>query len=125
MKKSDILTSIGLVLGTVLMLYGMVLGGSSLKIFWDLSSVIITGGGSISALLITYTLEEVKNMGKLFLEAFKQKSSSGKDIIQKFSTLSKKARREGLLSLEDDISQMEDVFGISALFGLLPTLSVA
>ena len=49
MKKSDVLTSVGLVLGVVLMLYGMLLG-SSLKIFWDLSSVIITVGGSVAAL---------------------------------------------------------------------------
>lgn len=109
MKKSDILTSVGLILGVVLMLYGMLLG-SSLKIFWDLSSVIITVGGSVSALLITYTLTEVKNMGKLFMQAFKEKSSSGRDIIEQFSSLSKKARREGLLSLEDDIADMEDPF---------------
>lgn len=109
MKKSDILTSVGLILGVVLMLYGMLLG-SSLKIFWDLSSVIITVGGSISALLITYSLTEVKNMGKLFMQAFREKSSSGRDIIEQFSSLSKKARREGLLSLEDDIADMEDPF---------------
>ena len=109
MKKSDILTSVGLILGIVLMLYGMLLG-SSLKIFWDLASVIITVGGSVSALLITYSLDEVKNMGKLFMQAFKENKSSGKDIIVKFSSLSKKARREGLLSLEDDIADMEDPF---------------
>lgn len=109
MKKSDILTSIGLVLGIVLMLYGMFLG-SSLIIFWDLSSVIITVGGSVSALLITYTLEEMKNIGKLFVQAFKENKSSGKDIIVKFTSISKKARREGLLSLEDDLSEMDDPF---------------
>ncbi|MBD7915319.1 motility protein A [Clostridium sp. Sa3CUN1] len=109
MKKSDILTSIGLILGVVLMLYGMLIG-SSLKIFWDLSSVIITIGGSISALLITYSVDEVKTMGKLFIQAFKENKSSGKDIIVKFSNLSKKARREGLLSLEDEIADMEDPF---------------
>ena len=109
MKKSDILTSVGLILGIALMLYGMLIG-SSLKIFWDLASVIITVGGSISALLITYNLKDVMNMGSLFIQAFKEKSSSGKDIIEKFNILSKKARREGLLSLEDDISQTEDTF---------------
>lgn len=109
MKKSDILTSVGLILSIVLMIYGMLIG-SSLKIFWDVASVIITVGGSLSALLITYSLEEVKNMGKLFMQAFKENKSSGKDIIIRFGSLSKKARREGLLSLEDDISEMEDPF---------------
>ena len=109
MKKSDILTSIGLMLGIVLMLYGM-LSGSELKIFVDLASVLITVGGSVSALLITYNLEEMGNMGKMFLQAFKENKSSAKDIIIEFTDLSKKARREGLLSLEDDISSMEDQF---------------
>ncbi|MDZ7548385.1 motility protein A, partial [Clostridium perfringens] len=109
MKKSDALTLVGLILGSILMLYGMLLG-SSLKIFWDVSSVIITVGGSLSALLITYSLEEMKNMGKLFVQAFKENKSSVKDIILQFTDLSKKARREGLLSLEDDISEMEDPF---------------
>ena len=41
MKKSDALTGIGLLLGIGMMIYGMMLG-SSLMIFWDLSSVLIT-----------------------------------------------------------------------------------
>ena len=45
MKKSDALTGIGLLLGIGMMIYGMMLG-SSLMIFWDLSSVLITVGGS-------------------------------------------------------------------------------
>lgn len=49
-------------------------------------------------------------MGKLFMEAFKEKKSSTKDIIGTFTEISKKARREGLLSLEEDISNMEDQF---------------
>ena len=110
MKKSDSLTAVGLILGTILMIFGMILGGSSLKIFWDFSSVLITVGGSFAALLITYPSEDVKNMGKLFVEAFKENTSSAKDIIVSFTELSRKARREGLLSLEDDISNMEDQF---------------
>ena len=109
MKKTDILTVVGIVFGIGVVLVGMLLGGS-LKLFWDPASVLITGGGSISALLMTYNLEEMGSMGKLFLQAFKENKSSVKDIIIQFTDLSKKARREGLLSLEDDISSMENPF---------------
>lgn len=109
MKKSDILTGIGLVLGIALVLYGIIIGGP-LILFWDFASVLITGGGSISALLMTYSLDEVKNMGKVFMQAFKESNSSAKDIIVQFTDISKKARREGLLSLEDEINNMEDPF---------------
>lgn len=109
MKKTDILTGIGLVLGIALVVYGIVEGGP-LMLFWDFASLLITGGGSISALLMTYTLSEVKNIGKVFMQAFKEANSSPKEIIVQFTDISKKARREGLLSLEDEINAMEDPF---------------
>lgn len=110
MKKSDALTGIGIVLGLALTIWGMSAGGTNLMIFWDFASVLITGGGSISAVLITVPLDEIKKMGSVFLQAFKENNESGLDVIQQFSDLSKKARREGLLSLEDEISQLEDDF---------------
>lgn len=109
MKKSDILTPVGLVLGVALMVYGMAAGGSLLP-FWDLPSVFITVGGSFSGVLIAYGLEDVKNMGKSFMQSFKESNVSEKDMITQFANLSKRARREGLLSLEEDISNLDDEF---------------
>ncbi len=54
MKKRDILTPIGLILCFGLVIWGMAAGGTNLKIFWDLASVLITIGGSLAAILITY-----------------------------------------------------------------------
>ncbi|ATD54643.1 motility protein A [Clostridium chauvoei] len=109
MKKSDALTFLGLVVGGALLVYGM-MSGSNLMIFWDFPSVLITIGGSFSAVLITYSIKEVKNLGKLFGQTFKETKISSQDTILQFTNLSKKARREGLLSLEDDISELEDDF---------------
>ncbi|GAB6167694.1 motility protein A [Clostridium carnis] len=109
MKKSDALTFAGLIIGGILLVYGM-LAGSSLTIFWDFPSVLITVGGSFSAVLITYSLSEVKTLAKVFVQTFKENKSSSREIILQFTDLSKKARREGLLSLEDDISELDDTF---------------
>lgn len=109
MKKSDALTGVGLLLGIGLMIFGMI-SGSSLLIFWDLPSVFITVGGSLSAVLITLPLDQVKRMASVFMQAFKDPGISGEEVIIQFATLSKKARREGLLSLEDEISEIEDEF---------------
>lgn len=110
MKKSDILTLVGLVVGAGLIIWGMAMGGTNLGIYWDLSSICITVGGSFAALLITYNLDDVKTMGKAFTKSLNVSTETGKDIIEKFSNISKKARREGLLSLEDDIVSIEDPF---------------
>lgn len=110
MKKSDILTFVGLFAGIGLLGYSMATGDGGLGIFWSLSSVFITIGGSFAAVLMTYPMDVVKKVGALLGQAFKENISSGKEVIAQFTELSKKARREGLLSLEDEINQLEDKF---------------
>lgn len=110
MKKTDILTGIGLFIGIGLMIFGMQSGNTPLKRFWDISSVAITLGGSISAVLIAYPLDEFKKFGTLIVQSFKEPKLSKIETITRFSELSKKARREGLLSLEDAINELEDDF---------------
>ncbi len=110
MKKQDLLTLIGVVVGAAMLVWGMALGGTALKIFWDLPSVVITIFGSFCALLINYSLNDIKKLGKVMVESFKENKISKVDMIVQFTNLSRKARKEGLLSLEDDISQLDDAF---------------
>lgn len=109
MKKLDRLTPTGLIVGSGVVLYGMLMGGN-LKIFWDLPSVFITVGGSFCAVLMSYSISDIKNVPKLVEQSFKDSEMSAKDIIMKFSELSKKARRDGLLSLEEEIVEIDDEF---------------
>ncbi len=112
MKKNDTLTVIGLVFGIGMMFYGMMgsNGFSDLKLFWDAPSVAITLGGSIGSVMIVTPLSEFKKCGKLFMQALKEPKISKSETIAQFSELSKKARREGLLSLEDTIANLDDEF---------------
>ena len=56
MKKTDILTGVGLVACFGVVIYGIIQGGP-LRLFWDVASIYITFGGSIAALLMTYSME--------------------------------------------------------------------
>ncbi len=110
MKKQDVLTLIGVVIGAAMLVWGMALGGANIMIFWDFSSLVITVFGSFCALLVNYPISEFKKLGKVLLESFKEPVLSPLEMVRQFGSLSKKARKDGLLSLEDDISKLEDEF---------------
>ena len=110
MKKSDILTIVGLVAAIILTIWGMAMGGTNLIIFWDPASVAITVGGSFATVMITVSIEDFKNLPKTFMQSFKKSNESKLEVISRFSELSKKARKEGLLSLEDEIETINDDF---------------
>ncbi|MCB2297158.1 motility protein A [Clostridium tagluense] len=110
MKKHDFLTTIGIVIGFGLTLWGMASGGTSLKIFYDPASIAITVGGSFAALLIAYPIGAMNKVFKVIVQSFKESTASSSEIINSFTTLSKKARKEGLLSLEDEMVQLTNEF---------------
>lgn len=109
MKKTDILTAVGLISGMLLVLWGMN-SDAGIMIFFDPASIAITVGGSLASVLITVSMDDFKKIGKVFIQSFKENKSNGIDTISRFSILSKRARRDGLLSLEDEIAKVEDNF---------------
>lgn len=116
MKRRDVLTAIGIVLGFLMMIWAMAMvtiteyNVGQLKLFWDISSIIITIGGSLCAMLVNYPIHQFRKLTKIIIQSFKENEKSGIDIINQFIDLSRKARREGLLSLEDEISGISDDF---------------
>jgi chemotaxis protein MotA len=107
--KKDITTPIGIVLGIGLILFG-ILSGGSIMLFIQASGLAITVGGSFAGVLISYPMSQIKNMFKISMQAFNDNTMASIDIINKFTNLSRKARREGLLSLEDEINGIDDKF---------------
>ncbi|MEG0307347.1 MAG: motility protein A [Clostridium sp.] len=115
MKKNDMLTLIGFISTILLIIWGMMAGGSSLKLFYDPPSIAITVGCSFGALLIAYPIDEIKRFMKVAAQVFKADATSDIENVTMFVNLSKKARRDGLLSLEDEIQQIENDFVKKAL----------
>lgn len=109
MKKNDMLTLIGFLVGFGLIIWAIVTGGDYSG-FINAGALAITVGGSFAAILITYPMNQVKNMFNVLKQTSKESSKSNIEIIDVFTNLSRKARREGLLSLEDEIANLEDDF---------------
>lgn len=108
----DITTIIGLILG-----FGGVIGGYLEEGHWDFASLgnllqlaafLIVFGGSFGATLVAFPLSEFKKMLTTMSMIFTQKKYNEIDIINELADLSEKARKDGLLSLEQDAQSNEN-----------------
>lgn len=115
MKKQDILTPIGLLAAVAVLYLGIALDDSGISIFIDLPSVAITIGGSIAAVLITFSIEDIKQIPWAIKVCFTSNNIYKIDLIDQFKELSRKIRKDGVLSIEDDVAQIEDDFLKKAL----------
>jgi chemotaxis protein MotA len=110
-------TIIGLILGWVLMLISIALGGiNKLFIFWDAPSVCIVIGGAVASILGAYPLSAMKETFAILKIPFIAKGGSEiLSAIQQIVSLSESARREGILSLENRIEEIESPFLVTGI----------
>ena len=94
MKKNDILTPIGLILAIGFIFFAISQGKGGVGMFIDIPSFLITVGGSFAAVLITFDLETVKKIPSAL----------------KMSIVSENVRKDGILAIEQQISEMEEPF---------------
>ncbi|HEX9745100.1 MAG TPA: motility protein A [bacterium] len=105
----DLATVLGFVIGTGLILYGMSSGGS-LALFVNVPSLAIVIGGGLSAVMVCFPMSQVISTIKVLKTAFMPANSQSVDIIATIVSFAEKARREGLLTLEEDAAQLDNQF---------------
>lgn len=111
-RSTDILTTIGLLGGLLAFAYGVISGQGieGFLQFIDIPSIFITVGGTTAVVLISVPPENLKKIFTILKQAFYQKEEDIAELIQLFVHLSDKARREGLLSLEAEVEEIDDPF---------------
>jgi len=110
----DLGTIIGLVVAFGLMVGGMLLG-SSVIIFIDIPSVVIVIGGSTATLFVAFPTSTVKSAFKIVKNAFTTTPRSAEEVLQLMKEMSNRARREGVLALEDIAEGLDDPFLVKGI----------
>ena len=105
----DIATIVGIAVGLGLIIFTIATGEGA-KMFLHIPSILIVFGGSVAATLISFTLKEVIGVVNVIRKAFFADTFDGSSIIEQIVTLSKKARKEGLLAIDKDVNEIEDAF---------------
>ncbi len=105
----DIATLLGIVSAFGLVLVAILMGGG-LGLFINYPSLMIVAGGTLGTTMINYPLKEVIGVISVVKNVFFTKVSSPNDIIKQFSDFSNKARREGILALESEVTNLNEEF---------------
>jgi chemotaxis protein MotA len=89
---------------------GIIIGGVGVGIYVDIPSILIVLGGSFAGLMISNPLPRVLGVMKYLKHALQIPNYELEKTITTLVNFSERARREGLLALEDDIEEVEDEF---------------
>lgn len=106
----DIATITGIITGfTAIIIAFIIEGGSPGSLISETAAMIVLGG-TLGATVISFTLEELKKVPILMKIAFRRQEYDFVSLIDVIVQLADQARREGLLSLEQNLSDIQDPF---------------
>lgn len=106
----DVATLIGLATGIVLLSYSITAKGGAAQYFWNLPALMLVLGGTIAATFINYPMKNIWGVFGVVKNAFRKTRGGYQKIIDQFTDLAAKARRQSLISLEGELNQVEDNF---------------
>ncbi len=106
----DLATLIGFFGGMAMIFVGVLTSGGSAMGIIDVPSVFVTIGGSYFSLWICAPMSHVVGIFSIVGRCFKTYDYGEKNTVQNMVSLSEKARREGILALEEGLDDLDDPF---------------
>lgn len=106
----DLATLLGLLIGLGGLIGGFLLEGGTIGMLWQVTAFVIVLGGTIGATMISFSMDEFRKLPYFFRSLFVQEKVDYVSVLETLVETADKARREGLLSLESQLSTIEDKF---------------
>lgn len=107
----DIASVIGFLAAVSMFFWSLWTGsGGQVGAYWDTASVILVLGGAIFTVLVTQPLDKYLTLFRVCGRAFFSKPRSVSKTIEKIVQMGEMARREGVLSLEQALHDVDDPF---------------
>jgi chemotaxis protein MotA len=112
----DLATIIGLVIAAAGILGGYMIEGGSIGGLVNAPGFMIVVVGTLGATMVAFPLENILSWPKIGMAAlFSKVNVHAAHMSQQLVTMADKARREGLLSLEEEAQAIDDVFAKKGL----------
>ncbi|MEO5953723.1 MAG: flagellar motor protein [Chloroflexia bacterium] len=108
--KLDLLTVVGLMLATGGIVGGLILEGGELQDIAEFTAALIVLGGTMGAVCVNTPWPVLRGALRRFGGVFFAAHASSAKEVEEIIHLANKARKTGLVSLEDEISSISDPF---------------
>lgn len=109
-RRLDITTLVGIPLSLGLIIVGQWLEGGRLESLLQTTAAIIVFGGTFGATLVSFSLQDIGQAVRALRAVWYEEPDPSQAIIGFLVQLSAKARKQGIMSLEDDVSRIENPF---------------
>ncbi len=106
----DPATAIGIILAFGAIFVSMIMEGGSPGALMVIPALILVFGGTLGAAMAGGVLRDTLGLGKLLMRAFTSKLPPVADVVDSVVSLAERARKEGLLALEDAAGALDDPF---------------
>ena len=106
----DLGTIIGVTGGMVLVIMSILINGTAFGAYLNLPSAVMVIGGSYAALMVANPISRILGIMRYVRLTLRTKNWNEERLISDLVTFSERARREGLLALEDNVDQIDDEF---------------
>lgn len=106
----DLATLVGLLIGLGMILLAFIVEGGNMGMLLVATAAMIVFGGTFGATIASLTMEEIKKIPHFFKVVFSNKKVDYASVLDLLVSIADKARREGLLSLESELVNIDNKF---------------
>jgi chemotaxis protein MotA len=103
-------TGIGIAIATLGLLGGAIMEGTSPAAFMNVPAMIIIFGGLLGVCIASSGIEEMKTVPALYKKVMSAEKPDMRGQVDALVGYAERARRDGLLALEEELEQIDDAF---------------
>lgn len=109
-RRLDLATVGGIAIGLGLVLLGQVLEGGALRSVLQLTAAVIVFGGTFGAVLVSFSLDEIRYAGRRLKAVFIEDEASTARLIKAIVDLALSARRRGIVAIDREVDELDEPF---------------
>lgn len=106
----DLATVIGLVIAWGALMAAMFMDGGRAKDLFNPSALVLVVGGTLGATIVAFSLKQIKGLPGIMRNAFYCKDTDLTRLIRIMVEFARKARKEGILTLESETRHLDNKF---------------